>query len=63
VQDLQEFFWEEDEVNRKLEKVMTRAFDDVHKTATRHKVDMRTGAYILAIDRVATAMRTRGIWP
>ncbi len=63
VQDLQEFFWDEDEVNKKLEKVMTRAFDDVHKTATKYKVDMRTGAYILAIDRVATAMRTRGIWP
>lgn len=63
VQDLQEFFWEENEVNRKLEKVMVRAFEDVHRTAEKYDVDMRTGAYILAIGRVATATRTRGIWP
>jgi glutamate dehydrogenase (NAD(P)+) len=63
VQDLQEFFWEEQEVNRKLEKVMVRAFQDVHSTAEKYDVDMRTGAYILAIDRVATATKWRGIWP
>ncbi|HZQ91008.1 MAG TPA: Glu/Leu/Phe/Val dehydrogenase [Terriglobales bacterium] len=63
VQDLQELFWEEDDVNRRLEKVMARAFDNVHRTATNYKVDMRTGAYILAIDRVATATSARGIWP
>jgi glutamate dehydrogenase/leucine dehydrogenase len=63
VQDLQEFFWEEEDVNRKLEKIMVRAFEDVHKTAEKYKADMRTGAYILAIDRVATATRVRGIWP
>ena len=63
VQDLQELFWDEDDVNRRLERVMTRAFADVHATATKHSVEMRTGAYILAIDRVANAMRTRGIWP
>jgi glutamate dehydrogenase (NAD(P)+) len=63
VQDLQELFWDEDDVNRKLEKVMVKAFNDVHATATKYKVDMRTGAYILAIDRVATATRSRGIWP
>jgi len=63
VQDLQELFWDEDDVNRRLEKVMTRSFTDVYSTAKKYKVDMRTGAYILAIDRVATAMRARGIWP
>jgi glutamate dehydrogenase/leucine dehydrogenase len=63
VQDLQELFWDEDDVNRRLEKVMTRSFNDVHSTAQKYKVDMRTGAYILAIDRVATAMKARGIWP
>jgi glutamate dehydrogenase (NAD(P)+) len=63
VQDLQELWWEEDDVNRRLEKIMVKAFDDVYATATRHKVDMRTGAYIVAIDRVAHATRTRGIWP
>jgi glutamate dehydrogenase (NAD(P)+) len=63
VQDLQELFWDEEEVNRKLEKIMVKAFADVHTTASKYKVDMRTGAYILAIDRVATATRSRGIWP
>ncbi len=63
VQDLQELFWEEDEVNRRLEKVMNRAFDDVYNSATKHKVDMRTGAYIAAIERVATATKVRGLWP
>jgi glutamate dehydrogenase (NAD(P)+) len=63
VQDLQELFWDEDDVNRRLEKMMTRAFADVHSTARRYRTSMRTGAYILAIDRVATATRSRGIWP
>jgi len=40
-----------------------KSFNDVLAMATTHNVDMRTGAFILAIDRVATATRTRGIWP
>ncbi len=63
VQDLQELFWDEDEVNRKLETIMGKAFTDVHGSATEHKVPMRTGAYILAIDRVRKATESRGIWP
>jgi glutamate dehydrogenase (NAD(P)+) len=63
VQDLQELFWDEDDVNRRLERVMVKAFVDVHATAKKYNVDMRTGAYIVGIERVANAMRTRGIWP
>lgn len=63
VQDLQELFWDVEEVNRKLEKIMGQAFIDVHKYSQNYKVDMRTGAYILAIDRVAKATESRGIWP
>jgi glutamate dehydrogenase/leucine dehydrogenase len=63
VQDLQELFWDEDDVNRRLEKVMVKAFRDVHGSAKKYGVNMRIGAYILAIDRVATATRSRGIWP
>lgn len=63
VQDLQELFWDVDEVNRKLEKIMGQAFSDVHNSAKQYKVDMRTGAYILAIDRVVKATQSRGIWP
>ena len=63
VQDLQELFWDEDDVNRRLEKIMVKAFDDVHWMSKKYNTDMRTGAYILAIERVATATRSRGIWP
>jgi glutamate dehydrogenase (NAD(P)+) len=42
---------------------MVKAFDDVYDTAQKYRVDMRTGAYILATDRVAVATSTRGIWP
>ncbi|HEX9764236.1 MAG TPA: Glu/Leu/Phe/Val dehydrogenase, partial [Candidatus Acidoferrales bacterium] len=55
VQDLQNFFWEEDQVNAKLEAMMKRAFQEVHETSKRHKVNMRIAAYILAIGRVADA--------
>jgi glutamate dehydrogenase (NAD(P)+) len=63
VQDLQELFWDVDDVHRKMEKIMGKAFHDVHDSAKQYKVDMRTGAYILAIDRVAKATESRGIWP
>ena len=63
VQDLQELFWEVEEVNRKMEKIMGKAFADVHSTSRQYKVDMRTGAYILAVDRVVKATQSRGIWP
>src|SRR5438067_4074429 len=63
VQDLQELFWDEDEVNRKLERIMVQAFEAVHAIAQKYKVDMRTAAYMLAVDRVAKATQSRGIWP
>ena len=63
VQDLQELWWDEDDVNRRLEKIMVKAFSDVYATAELYSADLRTGAYILAIDRVAHATKTRGIWP
>ncbi len=63
VQDRSGFFWENREVDAYLEKRMIRAFHDVHSMSQRYKVDMRTGAYCLAIDRVAEATRMRGIFP
>jgi glutamate dehydrogenase/leucine dehydrogenase len=63
VQDLQELFWDVDEVHRKMEKILGLAFNDVHNCMKDHKVDMRTGAYMVAIDRVAKATESRGIWP
>ena len=63
VQDLYGFFWTEIEVNKYLERTMTTAFKDVHGTAESYRVNMRTGAYILAVSRVAEATRVRGIFP
>jgi glutamate dehydrogenase (NAD(P)+) len=63
VQGLQEFFWDEDEVYRRLERILVRAYDDVVHTMETHRVDMRTAAQITAIDRVAQATLTRGFYP
>ena len=62
VQDRHGYFWEEAEVNQKLERKMVEAFDDVFQTATRYKTDMRTAAYIVAINRVATVTKMRGMY-
>ncbi|MEO6456663.1 MAG: Glu/Leu/Phe/Val dehydrogenase [Chloroflexia bacterium] len=62
-QNIQGYYWAEDEVNKKLERVMQQAFKDVHETANNNSVDMRTGAYMLAISRVAEVTRMRGIFP
>jgi glutamate dehydrogenase (NAD(P)+) len=63
VQDLQSFFWSEPEVNAKLESVMRRAFLEVHEMTRKHRTQMRTGAYILAVGRVAEAALVRGLFP
>jgi glutamate dehydrogenase (NAD(P)+) len=55
VQDLQSFFWDEAEVNQRLERVMTRAFHETWDMAAQHEVPMRLGAYMVAVDRVAEA--------
>lgn len=63
VQDQYSFFWSEKQINETLEQTMQTAFKSVHDTAQRYNTDMRTGAYILAVDRVAEATRVRGIFP
>jgi len=63
VQDLQSFFWSETEVNAKLEMIMRRAFAEVQEAARKHRTHMRTGAYILAVGRVADATLVRGLFP
>jgi glutamate dehydrogenase/leucine dehydrogenase len=63
VQDLQGFFWDEEQVNSQLERIMKRAFNEVTGTANREKVDPRTAAYMLAVKRVAEATRVRGLFP
>ena len=62
VQDRYGYFWTEKEVNERLEAKMCEAFDAVLKTAIKFSVDMRTAAYIVAINRVATVTRMRGMY-
>jgi glutamate dehydrogenase (NAD(P)+) len=62
VQDRHGYFWEEDEVNKRLEAKMCEAFEDVLKTSVKYKTDMRTAAYIVAINRVATVTKMRGMY-
>ncbi len=63
VQDLQNFFWEEGEVNAKLTKIMRHSYHAVDATMRRHKTDMRTAALIIGVKRVADATVRRGIFP
>jgi glutamate dehydrogenase (NAD(P)+) len=62
VQDRQGFFWNEDLVNSRLEEIMVESFDDVTAYGEKHNVDNRTAAYMLALDRVAIAIKLRGIY-
>jgi glutamate dehydrogenase (NAD(P)+) len=63
VQGLQEYFWKEDEVNARLNSIVTRAFDETWRTFEERKTSMRLAAYGLAVQRVAEATITRGLYP
>jgi glutamate dehydrogenase (NAD(P)+) len=63
VQGLQEYFWKEGEVNAKLNDIITRAFNETWATQESRDVSMRMAAYGLAVQRVAEATTTRGIYP
>ncbi|CAN5630471.1 glutamate dehydrogenase [soil metagenome] len=62
VQNRHGYFWEEDEVNRRLEVKMCDAFKDVLQTSIKYKTDLRTAAYVVAISRVATVTKLRGMY-
>lgn len=62
VQDRHGYFWTEREVNERLEAKMREAFDAVLQTSLKFRVDLRTAAYIVAINRVATVTRLRGMY-
>jgi glutamate dehydrogenase (NAD(P)+) len=63
VQDIQSFFWEEGEINQKLERVMRKAFAQTCEQSDAHGVSLRMGAYLVAVKRVADATAVRGIYP
>jgi glutamate dehydrogenase/leucine dehydrogenase len=59
-QNLQQFRWDEERVNKELEKIMVQSFGQVWQKTQEHRVPMRIGAYVLAIERVARATQLRG---
>jgi glutamate dehydrogenase (NAD(P)+) len=63
VQDLQRFFWAENEINDRLETLMTRSYRAVAQKAAEQRCSMRMGAYLLAVARVAEATELRGVYP
>jgi glutamate dehydrogenase/leucine dehydrogenase len=62
VQDLQNFFWTEEEVTKKLRDILVKAFHEVFEMSQKHAVDMRLAALMIGIDRVARAMLWRGLY-
>jgi glutamate dehydrogenase/leucine dehydrogenase len=63
VQGLQKYFWTEDEVNERLEKIMVDSFTNVYEISQKKNVNMREAAYILALKRIGDAIKIRGIYP
>ncbi|MCW5883101.1 MAG: Glu/Leu/Phe/Val dehydrogenase, partial [Anaerolineae bacterium] len=63
VQGLQHFFWTEREINVKQRDIMLAAYENVARLAAQHKLDMRTAAHVLAIQRVHDATNIRGVYP
>jgi glutamate dehydrogenase (NAD(P)+) len=63
VQDLNRDHWSEVVVNEKLREIMVKAFSETLEISLRENCDMRTAAYLLAVDRVANAMSMRGLYP
>ena len=62
VQDRQGYFWTEERVNRRLNRMMRSAFENVYSVSNKHKITMRQAAYVYAIGRVATTLKMRGIY-
>ena len=62
VQDRQGYFWTEERVNRRLNRMMRTAFDNLYGVADKHNITLRQAAYVYAIDRVAETLKLRGIY-
>jgi glutamate dehydrogenase (NAD(P)+) len=63
VQDLQAYWWTEDEVNDRLRRMMDTAYDEVSSLASAHDMSLRSAAQMIGVGRVADAHRTRGLYP
>lgn len=63
VQDLQRYFWDETEIKNRLKSIMTKAYHEVLRISVEKKIDMRTAATVLGVQRVAEAIEVRGLYP
>jgi glutamate dehydrogenase (NAD(P)+) len=63
VQDFSSFYWTEDEINARLDKIMGDALDHIWATADQHKISLRTATFAVACERILTARKERGIYP
>jgi len=63
VQDFSSFFWSEDEINQRLDRIITGALAHIWETAEQHKISLRTGAFVVACGRILTARAERGLYP
>ncbi|MCL2478345.1 MAG: Glu/Leu/Phe/Val dehydrogenase [Treponema sp.] len=63
VQNIQSLMWDEDEINKTLTRIMCKAIETVYKTSVEKKVTLRTSAYMIALQKLVTAKKTRGIFP
>ncbi len=62
VQDRQGYFWTEERVNRRLNRMMRNAFDNLFEVSENHNITLRQAAYVFGIDKVASTLRMRGIY-
>jgi len=63
VEDFSSFFWSEDEINLRLDKIVVDALKHIWQTAGRHNVTLRTAAFIVACERILMARQERGLYP
>lgn len=63
VQDFSSFFWSEDEINARLDKIISGALEHIWNTCDHHKIPLRTGAFVVACQRILEAREERGLYP
>lgn len=63
VQDIQAYFWNEDDVNRRLQEIITKAFREIYETSQKEKVDLRLAAFMVGLNRLAKTVKLRGTFP
>lgn len=63
VQDIQAYFWNEDDVNKRLQEILTKAFREIYETSQKEKVDLRMAAFMVGLNRLAKTVKLRGTFP